>query len=164
MPPRSALNNVIIHSFMAFTLFALLAFLLPLKTLIVLLNGVFVGAAVSVLVAYRKLFWNSILGVLPYDRVRQMALGFALCWTAYVISVLASIYVRSTGGDPASLMIVAAGRYIAIIAAVLQITAPDFGLGLFHGRDRKMLFLSLGLGLFTAVVAIVVQVSEVLAF
>jgi hypothetical protein len=48
-------------------------------------------------------------------------------------------------------------RYLCILAAILQITAPDFGLGLFHGRDRKTQWLGFVLGLTTAVGTIIFQ-------
>ena len=39
----------------------------------------------------------------------------------------------------------------------MQITAPDFGLGLFHGRDRRVLWTAASLGLITALVTVYIQ-------
>jgi hypothetical protein len=40
---------------------------------------------------------------------------------------------------------------------MLQVTAPDFGLGLFHGRDRRVLWASVTIGLLVAIVTITLQ-------
>lgn len=164
MSPISGLNRVLLLTLLAGVVFVVLAATIPTPMLIVGLNGVFLGTATAVVIAYGPLLWNAILGVSEYDRVRQMTIGFALCWIAYGVTVAASIYIRSAGGSSSSLLIVAAGRFIAIIAAAMQVTAPDFGLGLFYGRDRKVLFLGSGAGLVVAVIAIYAQVAEALSF
>lgn len=161
--PIHPLNRVIMATILAVAVFALLAFLAPVSELVVVLNGVFAGTMAAVTVAYWRLMWNAVLGIRPYDRVRQMTLGFALCWLAYILGVAISIYFRSAGVDVNSSLLTAASRYVAIIAAVLQVTAPDFGLGLFHGRDRKVLATGVIIGFIVAVAVIFGQNQEVLA-
>lgn len=163
MPKIPALNRVLIQTALAWVIFGLLVWLAPVRELIVLLNGLFVGSAVAIIVAYWKLLWYAILGIRPYDRVRQMTIGFFLCWLAYVLGVMVSIYLRSTGAITTPIVLTAASRYVAIIAAVLQVTAPDFGLGIFHGRDRKTLWTGISLGGLVAIAAIWMQAADALA-
>lgn len=125
--------------------------------LIILLNSLFVGSMVSIAVAYHELVWQAIRGDGIYDRIRQMTLGFALCWLAIILGVITSIYVKIADIPNPPYTTVAMARYVAIIAAMLQVTAPDFGLGLFHGRDRKVMTASIGFGLITAFVLIMAQ-------
>lgn len=161
--PIRPLNRVIMATILAVAVFALLAFLAPVSELVVVLNGVFAGTMAAVTVAYWRLMWNAVLGIRPYDRVRQMTLGFALCWLAYILGVSISIYFRSAGVDVNSSLLTAASRYVAILAAILQVTAPDFGLGLFHGRDRKVLATGVTVGLIVAIIVVFGQNQEVLA-
>lgn len=151
-------SNVLVAGLGLASLFLFLIYAIPADHLIILLNSVFVGSMVSVAVAYHELIWQALAGDGIYDRIRQMTLGFALCWLVIVIGAATSIYIRLADLPAATYTSVAAMRYISIIAALLQVTAPDFGLGLFHGRDRKVLISSLGLGLLTAAVLSVLQV------
>lgn len=156
------LNKIVGIAVALVALFGVLVVQVPLDRLVVLLNGVFAGTMAAILVAYFPLLRNAILGVHPYDRVRQMTLGFFLCWLAYCVIVLVSIYSNTVGIDNGADILTATSRYLAIVAAALQVTAPDFGLGLFHGRDRKVLTAGAISGLLVAVVAILVQNSAAL--
>lgn len=157
-------NRVLLGT-IVFTLgFVGLASIVPVDLLIVLLNGIFMGCVAAIAVAYWPLVMNAVLGVRPYDRVRQMTLGFALCWSAYIISVMLSVYLRSSDAMFTSSMFTAVSRYVAVIAAVLQVTAPDFGLGLFHGRDRKVLYTGVSVGLAVAVFIVLAQQMSILLF
>jgi hypothetical protein len=154
-----ALSRVVLASFGLAALFFVLFYSLRPDNLIILLNSVFIGSMVSVVVAYHELIWQAIRGDGVYDRIRQMTLGFALTWVVIVIGASTSIYIRLADLPATAYTSVAIMRYLSIIAALLQVTAPDFGLGLFHGRDRKILTASLGFGLITAMVFIVLQSS-----
>ena len=125
--------------------------------LIILLNGLLVGSMSAIAVAYHELIWYAIKGEGVYNRVRQMTLGFALMWIVFGIGLGTSIYIRVADLPATAYTSVAFARYLAIVAAILQVTAPDFGLGLFHGRDRKVLTASIGIGLVVAVVTILLQ-------
>lgn len=157
------LNRVILSIVAAAALFAALSTVMPLSEMITLFNGIFAGTVAAITVAYWRLLLNAVLGIRPYDRVRQMTLGFALCWLACILGVAISIYFRSAGVDVNSSLLTAASRYVAIIAAILQVTAPDFGRGLFHGRDRKVLATGVAVGMIVAVFMIFAQNSQVLA-
>jgi len=128
-----------------------------LESLIIALNGIFAGCMIAIVVAYHRLIIGAALGIGEYNRVRQMTMGFALIWIAVCLSTGSSIYARSEGAPLAAPMATAGVRYLFILAAVMQITAPDFGLGLFHGRDRKTLWLGFVLGLITAIATIYFQ-------
>jgi hypothetical protein len=125
-----------------------------LEGLIIVLNGVFAGSMVAICVAYHQLIIGAALGVGEYNRVRQMTIGFAVMWTVICLSAVGSIYARSKGAELTAPLLTALIRYLAIIGAVMQITAPDFGLGPFHGRDRKTLWTGFMLGLATAAATI----------
>lgn len=133
------------------------------ERLLILMNGALAGCGAAIMVAYGPLLWNALWGVRPYDRVRQMTLGFFLCWASLGTSLIASIYVRAADLPVPTLTIVCVGRALAIIAAVLQVTAPDFGLGIFHGRDRKVLSAGIVIGVIVAVLAVYGQEATVLA-
>lgn len=157
------LNHVVLGVLAAIVFFGLLVATIPLPLLVIILNGVFIGTMVGVIVAYGPLIWQAVLGLGPYDRVRQMTLGMAACWLAYICTVLISIYVRAAGGDPIAFLLVVAGRYVAILAAILQVTAPNFGEGIFFGRERKTLLLGISLGLFAALAMIYLQDHQTLS-
>lgn len=157
------LNRVVLAVAATLVFFVTIIAVFPIQPVVMVLNGVFAGCAVAIIVTYWKLVWNAILGIHPYDRVRQMTLGFAICWTAYGIGVLTAIYLQSTGLDIRATYAVTFSRLLAIIAAVLQVTAPDFGLGLFHGRERKTLWTAVILGAIAAIIAVTMQGTESLA-
>lgn len=131
--------------------------------MIIVLNGVIFGCFVAILNAYSKLFWMAVTGGgRPYDQIRQMTLSIILQWVFIFGSIWTSFYSRSMGYDipanPVSVFI----RLVGILAAVLQVTAPDFGLGLFHGRDRKVLWTGIIAGTIAAFAAIYIQEMKIL--
>jgi hypothetical protein len=136
-----------------------LYFAVPPVHLVVILNSVLIGMLMSVAVAYSRLIWDALSGKGEWDRVRQMAIGIAILWMAYTLSTVNSVFVRAglsySMGDPSFITI--ASRYGAIVAAVLQITAPDLGNPLFYGRDRKLLWLSFSVGAVTALAVLLLQ-------
>lgn len=157
------INDPLLAALMATLIFVLLFISMPLRSLIMVLNGMFFGSMAAVVVAFWSLIVNTVNGQRPYDRVRQMTLSFLLQWVAYIGSAYGSVYVRSGGLVVVDLTSTAIFRYIAICAAVMQVTAPDFGLGIFHGRDRKTLWTSLIVGLVVAFAVIFIQTDETLA-
>jgi len=136
--------------------FALRAALHP-SLLMSILNGVFAGSVVTIIAAYYRLIVAAIRGDGPYGRVQQMTLGLFLLWVSIVVNVGVSIYARSTEIYTATYTAAAAARYIAIIAAVLQMRSLDYAYALFHGRDKAMIWTSLVLGAAVTVTTIVLQ-------
>jgi len=152
----------------AAAVFIALVKFLPLDSLIVLLNGAFIGTMLAITVAYGRLFYDAMADKVRFGRemtddVRQMVISFLACWLAYGIIVGSSFYVRAADEPVTSMLATAVSRYIAILAAVGQITAPDYGVSVFYGRDRKFLWLALGFGVLAGITAVVMQEQQTLA-
>lgn len=144
--------------------FAVLASTFTLNGLIVMLNGLFAGSIVGLLVAFGPLIWALVRGVQPASRAQELALGFFSLWVAYILATYVSVWTRSIG-EPTSnpSYISALSRWIAVYAAVRQVTAPDYGLGFIYGRDRKVLIVALGLGVLVAVALWIIQDQALLS-
>lgn len=133
------------------------AFIDP-NLLMSVLNGLFAGLIVGVLAAYYRLIWEAIRGDGEYDRIRGYSLGLFLPWVALFMLISVSIYSRSTEYYSGSnYMAAALGRYIAIIAAVMQVNALDFGYAFLHGRDKMVVRASIVLGIAVAVTTVAFQ-------
>jgi len=136
--------------------------MVPIDRLIIALNGLLVGTAVAIAVSYGLIFLDAIFSR-PYDRVRQMTLGVLVVWIAIGLAVGGSIYTKMADIPNQNTVMVAASRLAAIIAAILQVTAPDFGRGFLHGRDRKVLAGGMVVGLAVALFVIYGQATMILA-
>lgn len=147
-------------------LFFGLAFLaLPLNDLIIVLNGMFAGSLVAFVYAFWGLIVNAFNRYSPYTAKRQLMWGIVLMWLAYVVSVASSIELRASGVDGAALnssYLIAISRASAIMGIFFQVTAPDFGLPMFYGRDRKVLWSGLIIGFAISVFMIYAQVNDIL--
>lgn len=148
---------------LATVVFLLLAAVLPTGRLILILNGAFIGATISMLVTYWRFIANIFIGPKHYDRVDQTGLGFFMIWFAYLIGVGISIYYRSSTIGPTSFLASAISRYIAIIGTALLVSAPDFGSSPIYGKDRKSLIAGLIVGPAVALLLIALQYNKVLA-
>ena len=133
-------------------------------TLIMTLNGLFVGTMLSITVSYGTILFPAIFGFKPYDDVRVLSIGIFGGWLAYGIVVYSSIYVRASDLPTTTLAISAFGRWVAINSAVIQIVAPDFNVSksFVYGRDRKLLTLGLVIGVIAAIVVYWLQADSVL--
>lgn len=158
-------SNFTFHVIAGGVVFALMSAVLSLNTMIVTLNGLFVGAIVSLSVAFGPLIWSLFRGKeSDYRRAQELALGFFALWVAYVLAAYVSVWTRSIGEATSNPSYMSAlSRYIAVYAAIRQVTAPDYGLGFIYGRDRKILALSLVLGAFTAIALWIIQDQALLA-
>lgn len=158
------LNNKVVNGFIALNLvFALLIFMFPADKLIITLNGVTAGCFVAIMNAYKELFWAALTNQgRPYDQIRQMTLSIILQWAIIFGSTWTSFYNRSMGFDIPANPVTVYIRILTVIAAVLQVTAPDFGLGIFYGRDRKVLWASISAGTIVAVAVMYIQINSVL--
>lgn len=132
---------------------------IPHVHLLVILNGMFVGALIGLTVAYLPLLWDAFAGVGEYSRGRQMALGVGIGWLGTTSIIWHSIYVRSLDAvvlaDPTFMSLF--GRYALIVAATVQVTAPDLGKPAFYGRDRRFLWSGLVIGFLVTVSLIQLQ-------
>ncbi len=140
------LNRVAAVAALAVALLAVLIWLVPSRALLIALNGILAGAMVTVTIAYGKLAFLALFSK-PYGRVEQMGLSLMMLWMALAILVSGSVYLLMTGQNPRVAYIVSSGCYMAIAAAILQVTAPDFGMGPFQGRNGKMLMAGIVAGL-----------------
>ena len=145
--------------------FAFLIYAFNLAALIIVLNGVLTGCGVAVAVAFWRLFWRAIRGVEPYSDTKQMALSIALMWIVIGLSVASSFQLRLglTEDIPAPLVTTVLSRFLAIVAAVVQVATLDFGQGVFYGPDRKLMWLAGSIGFVVALAAILAQTYQVLS-
>jgi hypothetical protein len=158
---RSRLTTHVIVGGLGFTALVLVFNLNPL---IIMLNGLFGGSIAGLMVAYGPLIYAMFRGREPATRAQELAFGFFALWVAYVLAVYVSVWTRSIGEPTANPSYISAlSRYIAVYAAVRQVTAPDYGLGLMYGRDRKLLWVSLLVGLVVAVALWVIQDQALLS-
>lgn len=144
-------------------LFALFRALLSASELIIVLNGLFIGAIASLVVAFSPLTFSAVAGRLKYADVAQMTLGAALMWIGVTISVLVSIFLQASGALTYDLTLTALARYTVIAGALMIVYAPDFGFGVFHGRDRKVAVVAMLVGLAVAACVVCMQRWELLS-
>lgn len=152
----------------AVAVFVALAKLLPLDNLIVLLNGAFIGTMIAVSVAYGRLYYdayrdNTRFGRTMPDDVRRMVLSLLGGWLAYGIVVGSSFYVRAADEAHTSMIATALSRYIAVLAAIGQVTAPSFGERVFATHDSRVLWIAVSAGVVSAAVSIYLQQVQALA-
>ena len=163
----SVLSNPFMHfGTMLATIFFGLAVIIPTPTFIIVLNGAYIGTMFAITIAYGELMTQSIFGYgdrRKYDDIRQMVIGLFLTWLAYGMSVSSSVYLRAADQSGQALVFTAAGRYVAIIGAIMQITAPNLGEPVFSGRDRKLLWAGVAAGLLLASILIFMQATNALA-
>lgn len=123
----------------------------------VLLNGLFAGAMSAIGITYYKLLWDAWLNPNDFNRVRQMTLTIGGQWVVISLFIATSIYANH-GNYPATYFVVSLfARYLATVVAVFQVTAPDYGDGLFFGADRKFLATGLVIGAAIGVSVIIFQ-------
>lgn len=150
-------SRVLYATLAAAALYMAMRVTLGLDNMIVILNGAFVGAGFTYVIAFSDILQDAILSRGPYDRVRQMALGMIIVWCAVSIGIASSIYGRAIGSYISLTELTPLSRYLAIVGGIVQITAPDLGFGFFYGRDRRLLIFALLTGIVVAVVLILLQ-------
>lgn len=137
--------------------FAGLYFSFTPSTLVILLNGLFIGAMAAIGVTFHRLLWDAWANPDDFNRVRQMTLTIAGQWLVIMIWVLTSVYTNAADMPTYAFASVAFARYLATIVAIFQVTAPDYGDGLFYGADRKFLGLGLIIGTAIAMLTVFIQ-------
>lgn len=138
-------------------LFAALWTILPPDILVIILNGVFVGSLVTVGASYYKLLRATLRGDTMYDRTRFMTLSIAILWFSVIVSVAASVYARMNDTYSTTFLLSAIGRYLAIVAALMQMRSLDYGWAMFHSHDRVMIWASTFLGVTVGAGIIAIQ-------
>ena len=150
-----ALSRLIAVVLGFWALYAVFRFTISARDLMLILNGVCVGALVSIGVAYGPLVWRAIAGDEPLDNARVMAIGFAALWFAIGTSIANSLTVLHV--TEIGLLV----RYQIIMAAGLQVFAPDLGFGWLYGRDRRTFIGASIVGLLTALGILYMQPGAV---
>lgn len=158
MQSQQLTNRRVVYTLLAIVLsFIVLYFSFSPSTLISLLNGLLAGAMASIGVTYHRLLWDAWVNPNDFGRVRQMSLTIAGQWVVIILGCTTSIYIRSADMPSTAFATVSFARYLAIWMAIFQVTAPDFGQGVFFGADRKFLGLGIISGLAVAVATILAQ-------
>lgn len=134
-----------------------LYYIFPPSMLSVILNGLFAGVMMAIGVTYYKLLWDAWFSPDDFNRVRQMTLTIGGQWVVISLFIVTSIYANS-GNFPATYFAASLfARYLATVVAIFQVTAPDYGDGLFYGADRKFLGIGLLLGVIMGVGVVFAQ-------
>lgn len=127
----------------------------PAPPMIIVLNSIFFGAMISVVVTYWKLIYVTFINIRHYDRARHYVLGAALLWASVSILIAKSSILGEY--NPEQFMFGVFGRLAAILAAIFQVTAPDFG-GKWAITDaRKSLIYGLSIGVAAAICSLILQ-------
>lgn len=135
--------------------------LASMDTLIVFLNGAFVGTIAAIIVAFAPLMKNALSIGPAYSRVEQMALGIFVLIAAVVVLAFNSVYFRTLGTELPTTPVTALGRYLSICGMIMIITAPDYDQGLFYGRDRRLLWAALATGIVAATIIVLMQTGPI---
>lgn len=134
-----------------------------LNTFIAVLNGAFIGALLAIAVTYSRVVRSWLFGDAPSDSVSMFGLFFVLTWAIVGMFVINGIYIRSADLPYTSLLTTAIGRYALIVCVWGMIAALDYGQGWLYGRDRKLLYAGIGVGVGAALVLIYAQQYQVLS-
>lgn len=140
-------------------LYTTLALALPAPAFIVVLNGVFVTCVIAVFWGYAPLFLDVLRRWRDYDRVAHYVLGVFVLWLSVIVGASNSIFLRSTL-EPDMIpvtVITALARFLTIVAAIIQVTAPDFGEGVLYGRERRRLWVGMAVGAVAGIAVIFIQ-------
>lgn len=158
MRGKSLTNNVVIVTVLAILLsFAGLYYTFRPALLAVLLNGLFAGAMTAIGVTYYRLLWDAWFSPDDFNRVRQMTLTIGGQWIVIGLFITASIYANFADYPSTFYTATLFARWLATIIAVFQVTAPDYGDGLFYGADRKFLGLGLTVGVLVGAGIVLLQ-------
>lgn len=115
------LNGAVI----ALLLYLIATVILPTRVFIEILNGIFLGLVVAVTVVFFPLFRRAVVQR-NFDRVAQLTIGIILTWASLILSRSASAIGRITGNTEAIAQspIIPVAAYLAILGAILHVTAP----------------------------------------
>jgi hypothetical protein len=144
-------------------MFALSSVYINADTLVVILNGVFVGSIVAFLFVLRTLTWATFRGKIKYPDVSMFTLGLLLVLFGICSGVATSIYIKASDLAVPVFTLTALARYSVICGIMTMAYAPGAGGGFLEGSDRKVVLLSVASGIVAALVTIYVQSFAVLA-
>jgi len=143
--------------------FAVAASVLSTSALTTLLNGLFAGSLVSLAIVVRSLVWNSVSGQLQYRDVSVFTLGLFMVMVGLAVWVLTSIYISASDIYTPVFLAAAFAKHCVVCGLLTMAYSPDIGVGLFDGRDRKAIAISVASGLLVAAIVVYLQRAMVLA-
>ena len=156
-------NRALVFGLGLIAVFCAALWALGIENLILVENSLFIGTSVTLAIAYWRLFWDAVVDPNPFNRARWMTWAFFIAYLALLCGASGSIQTLATGEPTTTTPTIALGRYLAIIAGIGQATAPDFGLGIFHGTDRKVLGGAILFGVIVSTVLIWLQGTAAMA-
>lgn len=154
---RLTARKLLAYSLIAVGVYLLLLALVPAPFLIQILNGIFLGVVSAVSIVFFPLFWRAVTHK-AFDDVAQLTMGIVLAWASLIIARLTSVFGQATdaAGPLSSSAPVALATYLAILGAILHITAP----GMVDSKlvyNRGILALGLAVGVVISCLTILVQ-------
>lgn len=129
-------------------LFVVLSTFVPRVQLMTILNGVFLGVVVAIIIVYSPLIWFTVRKG-KFDRVAQLSLGIGLMWLSIAGNRLYWIVWHNYGAPQSwqSNPFLAALVFISIVGGCLFVTAPGYPPegslepAEFWGRNRNLLLI-----------------------
>lgn len=116
-------NNVALGAAIAAAVFAVAAFFIPAAYIVTILSWANMIIAVAVLVTYRRVIIDTIVGV-KVDYVGILSLGIALSWLGLGAMRLAILVSRGLGWSLVDTNVVSAYLYLSLLGGLLHIAAP----------------------------------------
>lgn len=156
---RLTARKLLAFTVIAVGVYLLMAALIPSQLLVQVLNGIFLGLVSAVSIVFFPLFWRAITHR-SFDDVAQLTIGIVLAWSSLIISRSTSVFgqITNTTSGLSNSAPVAFATYLAILAAILHITAP----GMVESKlvyNRAILALGLAVGVVISCITIIIQGS-----
>lgn len=120
-------SKVILWAMLLAIVFVVVSSILPRIELMTILNGIFLGIVVAVVIVYSPLIWVTVRKP-KFDRVSQLSLGIGLLWLSIAGQRLYWIIWHSYGApnEWRSNPFLAAMVFLSIVGGCLFVTAPGY--------------------------------------
>lgn len=158
------INGAIVYALTLAWIFTIVYGLTDKARLIAIMNSLLFGAMLTLFINYAKYIAYAISSPEAWTRARQFGLSSGILWGSVVVLVAASIQRHSTASYPinATVTMDIISRYLGIIAATMQVFAPDFGKNLLYGSSRKTFIISCAAGVLSAMLLAYLQADNFL--
>lgn len=158
------INGAVVYAAFLAWLFSIIYHVTDKARLIVVMNAFVFGAIVSLVITYAQYIHYAISSEDSWNRARQFGISTAILWASVLIVVAASV-IRHSGSSydiGSTNFLDYLFRYLVIIAATMQVFAPDYGERLFYSKERKSLIWGSVIGVVVAIFLIVMQAENFL--
>lgn len=158
------INGAVVYAAFLAWLFSIIYHVTDKARLIVVMNAFVFGAIISLVITYAQYIYYAIASDDQWNRARQFGISTAILWASVLVVVAASV-IRHSGSayDISSTNFLDyLFRYLVIIAATMQVFAPDYGERLFYSKERQSLILGSVAGICVAIFLIVMQAENFL--